>query len=49
MSLTLALSLPIAHAPLLSALPFFAPALLIVGGLLVLRAVERRREGRPRP
>lgn len=49
MSAPLALSLPIAHHPLVSALPFFAPALVIVGGLLVLRAMERRREGRSRP
>ena len=49
MTAAFALSLPVAHHPLVSTLPFFAPALLIVGGLLVMRAVERRREGRPRP
>lgn len=39
-----ALFVPIAdHGDMVSALPFFLPALLIVGGLLVMRALERRR------
>jgi hypothetical protein len=39
-----ALSLPLAdHGDLVSTLPFFLPALLIVGVLVVMRAIERRR------
>jgi hypothetical protein len=39
-----ALSLPAAdHGDIVSTLPFFLPALLIVGGLLAMRAIERRR------
>jgi hypothetical protein len=39
-----ALFLPLAdHGDLVSTLPFFLPALLIVGGLLAMRAIERRR------
>ena len=42
--MTLALFLPVAdHGDIVSAIPFFLPALLIVGGLLVMRAIERRR------
>ncbi len=42
--MTPALFLPVAdHGDILSALPFFLPALLIVGGLLVMRAREHRR------
>ena len=32
------------HGELVSALPFVMPALLIVGALLVMRVVERRRD-----
>ncbi len=43
--MTTALFLPVAdHGDIVSALPFFMPALLIVGGLLVVRAIERRRQ-----
>ncbi len=39
-----ALSLPVAdHGDIVSTLPFFLPALLIVGGLVAMRAIERRR------
>jgi hypothetical protein len=39
-----ALFLPVAdHGDLVSALPFFLPAFLIVGGILAMRAIERRR------
>jgi hypothetical protein len=39
-----ALLLPIAdHGDIVSALPFFMPAFLIVGGILALRLIERRR------
>lgn len=42
---TLGLFLPVAdHGDLLAALPFFLPAFLIVGGILALRAIERRRD-----
>jgi hypothetical protein len=38
------LTLPVAdHGDLVSALPFFAPALLIVGTIFVMRLTERRR------
>ena len=38
------LFLPIAdHGDLVSALPFFLPAFLIVGVILAMRAAERRR------
>ena len=41
----LALFLPVAdHGDLVSALPFFLPAFLIVGGVLAMRALERRRQ-----
>jgi hypothetical protein len=41
---TLALFLPVAdHGDLVAALPFFMPAFLIVGGILAMRAIERRR------
>jgi len=40
-----ALSLPAAdHGDLITALPFFLPAFLIVGAILAMRAVERRRQ-----
>ena len=40
-----ALSLPAAdHGDLVTALPFFLPAFLIVGAILAMRAVERRRQ-----
>jgi hypothetical protein len=36
--------LPLAdHGDIVSTLPFFLPALLIAGGLLAMRAAERRR------
>jgi hypothetical protein len=39
-----AIALPIAHhGSLIAALPFFAPALLIVGTILAMRLAERRR------
>lgn len=38
-----AISLPLAHHALVAAVPFFVPALLIVGGLVVLRLRERKR------
>ena len=39
-----ALFVPVAdHGDIVSALPFFLPALLIVAGLLVMRAIERKR------
>lgn len=39
-----ALLLPLAdHGDIVSTLPFFAPALLIVVGLLAMRLLERRR------
>lgn len=42
---TLALFLPVAdHGDLIAALPFFLPAFLIVGGILAMRAIERRRD-----
>jgi hypothetical protein len=38
------LFLPLAdHGDIISTLPFVLPALLIVGGLLVMRGLERRR------
>ena len=44
----LELSLPVAdHGDLLATLPFSLPALLIVGGILALRAVERKRDDSP--
>jgi hypothetical protein len=37
--------LPLAdHGDLVSALPFVVPAFLIVGGILAMRAIERRRD-----
>ncbi len=39
-----ALALPLAHHELLLALPALVPALVIVAGLLVLAARDRRRE-----
>ncbi|HEY8466471.1 MAG TPA: hypothetical protein VIL04_06695 [Solirubrobacterales bacterium] len=42
--MTAELSFPLAHHALITAVPFFAPALLIVGGLLVLRLRERTRD-----
>jgi len=40
-----AMSLPAAdHGDLITALPFFLPAFLIVGAILALRAAERRRQ-----
>jgi hypothetical protein len=39
-----AVVLPLAdHGDLVAALPFFAPALLIVGGIAALRLLERTR------
>jgi hypothetical protein len=39
-----AVFLPVAdHGDIVSALPFFLPALLIVGGLIAMRVLERRR------
>jgi hypothetical protein len=36
--------LPVAdHGDIVSALPFFLPAFLIVGGILAMRLLERRR------
>jgi hypothetical protein len=35
------------HGELVSALPFVMPALLVVGVLLVMRVVERRRNTHP--
>lgn len=44
MSLDAVLFLPLAdHGDLVAALPFVLPAVLIVGGLLLMRAIERRR------
>jgi hypothetical protein len=44
MSAAPALFLPFAdHGDIVAALPFFLPALLIVGGLLVMRTIEHRR------
>jgi hypothetical protein len=41
----LGLFLPVAdHGDLAAALPFFLPAFLIVGGILAMRAIERRRD-----
>lgn len=41
----LGLFLPVAdHGDLVAALPFFLPAFLIVGGILAMRAIERRRD-----
>jgi hypothetical protein len=41
----LALFLPVAdHGDLIAALPFFLPAFLIVGGIVAMRAIERRRD-----
>ena len=38
------LHLPIAdHGDLVTVIPFFLPVLLIVGGIVALRALERRR------
>jgi hypothetical protein len=43
-TVSLGVFVPVAdHGDILSTLPFFLPALLIVGGLLALRALERRR------
>ena len=40
-----ALSLPVAdHGGIVSTLPFFLPALLIVGVLVAMRAIERSRD-----
>lgn len=40
----LELHLPVAdHGDLVTAVPFFLPVLLIVGGIVVLRVLERRR------
>lgn len=39
-----ALPLVADHGELVSALPFVLPAFLIVGALLALRAIERRRD-----
>lgn len=46
MNAALAMSLPVADHPgsLVLALPFFTPALLIAGGLVVMRLRERRRQ-----
>lgn len=42
--MTVSLFLPVAdHGDIVSTLPFFLPALLIVGGLLAMRAFERKR------
>ena len=42
--MTPALFLPVAdHGDIVSTLPFVLPALLIVGGLIAMRLVERRR------
>lgn len=39
------MTLPLAdHGDLVATIPFFAPALLIVAGLLAMRALERRRD-----
>jgi hypothetical protein len=35
------------HGELVSALPFVMPAILVVGVLLVMRVVERRRNTHP--
>ena len=35
------------HGELVSAIPFVMPAFLVVGGLLVMRVVERRRNTEP--
>lgn len=35
---------PADHGDVVAALPFFLPVLLIVGGLLVMRAMERKRD-----
>jgi hypothetical protein len=41
----LGLFLPVAdHGDLVAALPFFLPAFLIVGGILAMRAIERKRD-----
>jgi hypothetical protein len=40
-----ALFLPVAdHGDLVTALPFFLPAFLIVAGIVAMRAIERRRD-----
>jgi hypothetical protein len=36
--------LPIAHHALVESLPFVLPALLVVGAILGMRAIERRRD-----
>ena len=42
--MTPGLFLPLAdHGDIVSTLPFFLPAILIVGGLLAMRIAERRR------
>ena len=42
--MTGALTLVADHGDAVSALPFVLPAFLIVGALLVLRVIERRRD-----
>jgi len=45
MTASLSLSVPLAdHGDIISSLPFVLPVLLIVGGILVLRAIERKRD-----
>ena len=41
----LSISLPVAdHGDIVSTLPFFMPVVVIIGGLLVMRAIERKRD-----
>jgi hypothetical protein len=35
------------HGELVSAIPFVMPAFLVVGAILVMRAIERRRDTSP--
>jgi len=42
--MTGAVTLVADHGELVSAIPFVMPALLIVGALLVMRTIERRRD-----
>lgn len=43
--MTAALALPLAdHGDLVATLPFVLPAFLVVGVVLVMRAIERKRE-----
>ncbi len=41
----ISISLPVAdHGDIVAALPFFLPVILIIGGILVMRALEQRRD-----